>query len=103
VRGNGVPAFELRVLPQGEKDYRLALWQRAVQASGNANGKPRQLAALAGLPLQVALDQVLDALKREGYRVSVLNRGQSEPLALGEESGVRLGLLFLALRPLTKL
>jgi hypothetical protein len=48
------------------------------------------------------MDQVLDWLKREGHRASVLSPGRKDPLPLGEEAGVRLGLLFMALRPLVK-
>lgn len=92
-------AFELRVEPEGKRGRRLALWQRQ-RANGRA-APARRLVALGGAPLQVGLGQVLEALRREGYRPSALHAGQ-EPLALSEEAGVRLGLLFLALRPLSK-
>lgn len=99
---SGVPCpFELRVLPDGERAYRLALWQRALTPNGSA-APARHLVTLGGVPLQVGLDQVLDTLKREGYRASVLAPGRQEPLALREEAGVRLGLLFFALKPLAR-
>lgn len=94
--------FELRVLPDGEQTYRLALWQRALTANGGAATAARHLVTLGGVPLQVGLDQVLDTLKREGYRASALSPARQEPLALSEEAGVRLGLLFFALKPLAR-
>ncbi len=103
MRDGKLPVFELRVTPEGEHDYRLAIWQRS--AVGNGNGKVeeriQQLATLAGPALHLALDQVLDALKREGHRASVLRPAEGTA-QLSEETGVRLGLLFLALRPLRK-
>lgn len=99
---NHALAFELRVVPAGERAYRLALWQRGIPANGRPGAQARHLVTLAGLPLQVGLDQILDTLKREGYRASVLHPARREPLPLSEEAGVRLGLLFLALKPLAK-
>ncbi len=95
------PAFDLRVVPEGDRSYRLALWQRSVSPNGS-NHTSSAVATLRGVPLQVAMGQVLEFLKREGHRASALGPGRKEPLTLGEESGVRLGLLFLALRPLVK-
>lgn len=97
-----IPAFELRVAPDRERSYRLALWQRPVGPNGTTS-ITRPMATLRGVPLQVAMDQVLDWLKLEGHRSSVLAPTQTEPLPLGEEAGVRIGLLFLALRPLLRL
>ena len=97
----GSGPFELRVLPAGERAYRLALWQRAVAVNGSPPAA-RHLVTLGGVPLQVGLDQILDTLKREGYRPGVLHPGRQGPLALSEEAGVRLGLLFFALKPLAR-
>ena len=102
--------FELRVesvrrghgAPEDTPAYRLTLWQQPVHANGHGRAEARQVANLTGVPLQVALDQVLEALKRNGHRPGALRAGQREPLPLAEEAGVRLGLLFLALRPLEK-
>src|SRR5689334_7742029 len=95
------PAFELRVLRNERREempggtrYRLALWQRTTKLNGTATESAHHLVTLDGVPLQIALDQVLDALRREGYRSNVLNVGQTEALPLSEEIGVRLGLLF---------
>jgi hypothetical protein len=103
------PAFELRVLrnerceetPGGIR-YHLALWQRTTKLNGTLTESGQHLVTLERVPLQVALDQVLDALRREGYRANVLNGDQTEPVPLNEQTGVRLGLLFLAIKPLSK-
>ena len=96
------PAFELRVIPDENDRFRLALWQRTLRPNGSAEPKLLQLATLKGRPLQLALDQILDVLRREGHRPTVLRPGRSASLPIGEEAGVRLTLLFLALRPLAK-
>ncbi|MCM8748013.1 hypothetical protein NET02_02510 [Thermomicrobiaceae bacterium CFH 74404] len=118
--------FRLRVEPQAGEAVRLTLWQQRPPArSGSAgtagpspaaNGRGpgyRRLATLEGTPLVVALDQVLELLRREGYRGlrggerlragagRAADNGAHE-LPLGETTGVRLGLLFLALRPLRR-
>lgn len=98
--GGETSAFELQVVPDGEGAYRLALWQRATPANGSPGVSAQRLATLGGVALQVGMDQVLDTLKREGHRASALSPSRREPLPLGEEAGVRLGLLFLALKPL---
>lgn len=103
MRESKLPVFELRVIPEGERDYRLAIWQRSVVGNGNGTVEERiqPLATIAGPALHLALDQVLDALKREGHRANVLRPAEGT-FQLGEETGVRLGLLFLALKPLRK-
>ena len=95
--------FELRVLPQGGASYGLALFQ---PRPGPENGKGRQLSPVvrvSGDRLKLTTDQVLQALKRCGYRSSDLRQSRREPFYLSEEEGVRLGLLFLSIRPLRKL
>jgi hypothetical protein len=105
-------AFHLRAEPQQEDARRLTLWQRPPTTNGRMPA-PRRLAALEGTALLVALDQVLELLRVEGYRglrdgeqVRVAKRSatayQAREFVLGETTGVRLGLLFLALRPLRR-
>jgi len=48
------------------------------------------------------MDQVLGAIRRAGYRPTDLTPLRRAPFHLREEDAVRLGLLFLALKPLTK-
>ena len=45
---------------------------------------------------------MLVTLKRAGYRPYDLSRSRKAPFSLTEEQGVRLGLLFLAVKPLHK-
>ncbi len=102
MRHDHVPAFELRIVPAGEREYRLALWQRAVSGDGRPDARARPLASLGGVPLLVVLSEVLDTLRREGYRPSAVDSARREPLPLSDAAGVRLGLLFLALGPLAR-
>lgn len=106
--------FELRVLPlpaagPGEPAYRLALHQRAVEAPSaqqdlydGPRGATRRVAELGGPVLRAVADHVMEALRANGYKPTELGGGRREPFALAEESGVRLALLFLAVRPITK-
>lgn len=95
-------AFELRVVPEADRQYGLALYQRAVPANGKPGSAERHLVTLSGVRLQMSMDQVFDALRKTGQRSDALGPNRKEPLPLAEDAGVRLGLLFLALKPLTK-
>lgn len=97
-------AFELRVQTDGESEYGLALFQKPHRDQGrNGTTEDWQLVVkLHGQPLKAVLDQVLAAIKKAGYKVTDLSRGRHEPFVLAETLGVRLGLLFLAVKPLRK-
>jgi hypothetical protein len=58
---------------------------------------------LGGSLLKAVADQVLDSLRQNEYKVTDLSLSRREPFVLSEESGVRLGLLFMAVRPITKM
>lgn len=93
--------FELQVIPRNPDHYGLAL----VQRNGHDNedgGSEDVVVRIWGDPLRSVMDQVLAALKRSGYRTTDLNRSRRAPFRIGEEDAVRLGLLFLALKPLRK-
>ena len=95
--------FELRVLPRDQRSYGLALLQ---SQPGRRNGRAAELVPVVriwGDPLRVVLDQVLSVVKRAGYRSTDLSRTRTEPFRLREEDGVRLGLLFLGIKPLRRL
>lgn len=106
--------FELRVLPiatsaPGEPAYRLALYQRAVEPPAEQRGlyepeppPTHKITELGGATLRAVAEHVLESLRANGYRPTDLGPGRREPFRLAEESGVRLGLLFLAVRPITK-
>ncbi len=106
--------FDLRVLPiatsaPGEPAYRLALFQRSVEPPAEQRGlyepeppPTHKIAELGGATLRAVADYVMEALRANGYRPTDLGPGRREPFRLAEETGVRLGLLFLAARPITK-
>ena len=104
--------FELRVIhlthrlagKRHEGEYGVALYQQAVRSRArNPHVEaPRLVARIWGLPFRCTVDRTLAALKANGYRASDLSKARGAPFILDEESGVRLGLLFLATRPLRK-
>ena len=58
---------------------------------------------LEGNLLKAIADHVLEALRQNGYQATDLSANRREPFTLKEETGVRLGLLFMAVRPITKM
>lgn len=99
----GEPQFELRIIPRDRDTYGLALYQSRVgNPSTNGHAESR-VVQVWGDPLKAVIDHVLDAVRRSGYRASDLSRLRKAPFSLREEDGVRLGLLFLAVKPLRKL
>jgi len=97
-------AFELRVQPNGESQYGLALFQkpyRDLDRTGKVEDS-QLVVRVHGQPLKAVLDQVLATIKKAGYKASDLSRGREKPFHLTESLGVRLGLLFLAVKPLRK-
>jgi hypothetical protein len=97
-------SIELRVIRRGETDYGLALYRRPVSGRDptESNGHWPLVVQTWGTPLQSVMDQVLATLKEAGYRATDLSRSRQAPFALSEAQGVRLGLLFLAVKPLRK-
>jgi hypothetical protein len=107
--------FELRVIraPSNKPHqpaYRVALYQRFVEPPPAQQrmevGAPLQMrlvAELGGDRLKAIADQLLEALREDGYHATDLSARRRAPFYLSEEAGVRLGLLFLAVRPLAKL
>lgn len=94
--------FLLRVVPEGDTGYGLELQQVAV---GNGRADPQAVASLArlkGEPLKAIIDQVLTALRKCGYRATDLGPGRRDPFLLDELAAVRLGVLFVAVKPLRK-
>ena len=96
--------FELRVVRRGETEYGLALHQRPAAGRGQpeGNGHWPLVVQTWGTPLKSVMDQVLATIREAGYRPSDLSRNRQVPFALDEAQGVRLGLLFLAVKPLRK-
>jgi len=100
--------FEVHVVPRPGGDYGLALyqWPVASNAGADSNAKPTRpgrLVELSGDSLRAVADHVLEALRGAGYKATDLSRERRTPFRLDEETGLRLGLLFLAVKPLTRL
>jgi hypothetical protein len=95
--------FELRVLPRGDRSYGLALFQARPGRGSGREPEFTPVVRIWGDPLRVVLDQVLAFVKKAGYGASQLSRARREPFRLREEDGVRLGLLFLGIKPLRRL
>ena len=96
--------FELRVQPNGDSQYGLALFQKP-HRDRDQTGKAEEwqpVVRVHGQPVRAVLDQVLAAIKKAGYKPSDLSRGRERPFVLPENLGVRLGLLLLAVKPLRK-
>ncbi len=94
--------FQLKVIPMGESDYGLLLEQFSPTAEDAGQYRAVPVVKIWGSPFQSVLDVILETLKKNGYRTSDLRRTRQMPLSLDEISGVKLGLLFLALKPLRK-
>ena len=93
--------FHLQVVPSETGIYGVELHQDQFK---KGNGMERFLISkLDGPPLQSVTDRVLEALKKNGYRSVDLSRGRKAPFDLDEETGVRLGLVFVAVKPLRKM
>jgi hypothetical protein len=106
--------FELRVVAETDRSrhatYRLALVQRVIEPPSaqrtlyrEAPPELQPIVEVGGSVLRAVADHVLEALKRSGYKATDLNANRREPFLLSEESGVRLGLLSLAIKPITKM
>jgi len=107
--------FELHVLPGGESQsgnlYGLALYQRRVNGERKGSTLYMQqpgndlvkVAELHHRRLRTLAEAVLLALREAGYRATDLSPSRHEPFHLPEEVGVRLGLLFLAAGPVSKI
>lgn len=96
--------FELRVEVETSGDYGLALYRQPARGESlNGSGDGWQLVVrVHGTPMRAVMDQILTAIKGAGYRPSDLSRSRKAPFQLGEEPGVRLGLMLLAVKPLRK-
>ena len=105
--------FELRVISSiyhgpsrsAEGEYGLALFQQPVRGRARVPREqdPQMVVRIWGTAFRATVDRILAGLKDNGYRASDLSRSRKTSFLLSEESGVRLGLLFLAVKPLRKL
>lgn len=94
--------FELHVEPRDDQSYALAIYQWPVKANG-VPPEAKRIVTLGGVNLQAVADHVLEALRRGGYKTTDLSPKRQTPFHLDEETGLRLGLLFLTIAPLSRL
>lgn len=106
--------FELQVKPEpgthpSLASYRLALYQRSALPSTDQPSlltqKPDHtylVCEIGGTALKSIADAVLESLRINGYAATDMGIRRAEPFSLSEESGVRLALIFLAVRPVSK-
>ena len=94
-------AFELRTQPRDGLGYGVALYRVDAQR-GETYRTDELVVRVWGDPFRSVLDQVLAAIRRGGYRSADLNAKRRAPFRLAEEDGVRLALLFAAIKPLRK-
>lgn len=90
--------------------YTLTLRQRVVQPPeaqqsfyGPGPAYMTPIVTLGGDPLRAVSDHILDALREAGYKATDLSPQRRTPFRLPEPVGVRLGLVFLTVKPLSKL
>jgi hypothetical protein len=58
--------------------------------------------AISGDNLRAVADHVIEALRKADYKATDLSVIRQKPFYLPEEVGVRLGLVFLTVKPLSK-
>lgn len=103
--------FALYTLPEKGGGYRVALYQwvdtgraeRRTEAEGQAPGALWSI-DVGGNPLRAVTDHLLAALRANGHKATDLARaaGSDAPFYLDEPSGLRLALILMAVKPLTR-
>ena len=99
--------FSLHVQPLAgsSTSYALALEQRVLEpAAGPSPQEPRMTAVvtLNGDNLRAVANHVIEALRQADYKATDLSSDRREPFYLPEAVGVRLGLVLMAVKPLTR-
>lgn len=94
-------ALHVQPLDQGSTDYALALHQRILERP-NAEPHLATSVTLSGDRLRAVTDHVIEALRKADYKATDLSPARHKPFYLPEEVGVRLGLVFLTVKPLAK-
>jgi len=101
--------FKLQVELFRDNEMLLTLFQEMPRRGRARRASPRllRIERIWGKPLAVAYETIRDILHDDGHRVSSLRPGArrtgNSMLSVGEDAGVRLGLLMKAIKPLRKL
>jgi len=105
--------FVLYAIPEADGGYRVALYQWVQHNSGQNScsddfSHPAPGAfwsiELGGDPLRAVADHLLNALRANGHKATDLARatGSEKPFYLDELTGLRLALILMAVKPLTR-
>ena len=94
--------FELTVFERKDGEMGLTLSQMTSEKSTRTKRTRPRSVRVWGLPRKVMTETLLNTLKKEGYRPTELSAKRKKPFSLNEASGVRLGLIFFALKPMRK-
>ena len=94
-------ALQVTTLDGETTEYAWTLRQRIMEQKGD---KPRlePIVTISGDSLRGVADHAIEALRSAGYKATDLSPTRKDPFYLPEEMGVRLGLVFLAVKPLSK-
>lgn len=95
-------ALHVQALAGATTDYALTLLQRVVERP-DSDPRLETVVALSGDNLRAVADHVIEALRKAEYKATDLSVTRHKPFYLPEEVGVRLGLVFLTVKPLTKI
>lgn len=94
-------ALHLQPTSGSSTDYALTLRQRVVERP-DAPPRLQTVSTISGDNLRAVADHVIEALRKADYKATDLTPGREQPFYLPEEVGVRLGLVFLTVKPLSK-
>lgn len=99
-------ALHVQALAGATTDYSLTLRQRVVERldanQAEATSRLETVVAISGDNLRAVADHVIEALRKADYKATDLSVTRQKPFYLPEEVGVRLGLVFLTVKPLSK-
>ena len=95
-------ALHVQALAGAATDYALTLLQRVVERP-DSDPHLETVVALSGDNLRAVADHVIEALRKAEYKATDLSVTRRKPFYLPEEVGVRLGLVFLTVKPLSKI
>ena len=93
--------FLLEVRRHRNNELQFTICER-VQERANPDGRLERIVRIWGLPLHTVYPDVVEALRASGHLPSTIAKPTVGPLPLEEEAGLRLGLLFKAVKPLSK-
>lgn len=95
---SSAPLYEARIVRHGAGDTEIEVWQLPSAASPQL-AAPRRLAGLRGRNLDLVEHRVLKSLAAAGVKFAPL-AGRRDARPLGEDTALRLGLLFRTLAPM---